>query len=56
MGGPEGYQTNRTEIQLTGVESNVIAWLRFNDPGMFLEHDYLPGDGIIRMYLPSSMF
>src|SRR5262245_2350963 len=55
-GGPEGYQTNRAQIQLTGVASNVIAWLRFNDPGMFFEHDCLPGDGIIRMYLSSSMF
>jgi hypothetical protein len=55
-GGPEGYHTNRAQIQLVGVDNNVIAFLRFNDPGMFFEHDYLPVDGIIRMHLPSSMF
>jgi hypothetical protein len=54
-GGPEGYQTNRAQIQLVGVDNNVIAWLRFNDPGMFFEHDSIL-DGIIRMHLPSSMF
>jgi hypothetical protein len=55
-GGPDGYQTNRAQIQLMGVDSNVIAFLRFNDPGMIFENDYLPVDGIIRMHLPSSMF
>jgi hypothetical protein len=55
-GGPEGYHTNRAQIQLVGVDNNVIAFLRFNDPGMFFEHDYLPVDGIIRMHLPSSIF
>jgi hypothetical protein len=53
-GGPDGYQTNRTQIQLSNG-NNVVAWLRFNDPGMAFENDYLDG-GIIRMHLPSSMF
>jgi len=29
--------------------------MRFNDPGMTFEDDYLSG-GIIRMHLPSTMF
>ena len=53
-GGPEGYQTNRAQIQLSDG-NNVVAWLRFNDPGMAFENDYTDG-GIIRMHLPSSMF
>lgn len=53
-GGPVGYQTNRAQIQLS--EGNqVVAWVRFNDPGMALENDFIEG-GIIRMHLPSSMF
>ncbi|MEP7141757.1 MAG: hypothetical protein ABI707_02745 [Ferruginibacter sp.] len=53
-GGPDGYQTNRAQIQLSNG-NNVVAWLRFNDPGMTFENDYLDG-GIIRMHLPSTMF
>jgi hypothetical protein len=33
----------------------VVAWVRFNDPEMHFEDDYVSG-GIIRMHLPSSMF
>ncbi len=54
-GGPDGYQTNRSQIQLTGANNSVLAWLRFNDPGMTFEADYMT-DGIIRMHLPSTMF
>jgi hypothetical protein len=54
-GGPDGYQTNRAQIQLTGANNTVLAWLRFNDPGMAFEADSMDG-GIIRMHLPSTMF
>lgn len=54
-GGPDGYQTNRAQIQLSGANNQVLAWIRFNDPGMFYEADYESG-GIIRMHMPSSMF
>lgn len=54
-GGPDGYQTNRAQIQLRGANGNVLAWIRFNDPGMPFEADYQSG-GIIRMHLPSTMF
>jgi hypothetical protein len=54
-GGPDGYQTNRSQIQLTGSNDATVAWLRFNDPGMTFESDYMDG-GIIRMHLPSTMF
>lgn len=54
-GSPSGYQTNRAQIQLSGANNKTLAWLRFNDPGMFFENDYV-SNGIIRMHLPSSMF
>jgi hypothetical protein len=54
-GGPDGYQTNRSEIQLNGINGATLAWVRFNDPGMAFEADYM-ADGIIRMHLPSTMF
>jgi len=50
-----GYQTNRAQIQLSNATGQTLAWVRFNDPGMFFEADYESG-GIIRMHLPSSMF
>ena len=53
-GGPDGYQTNRAQIQLSNGNT-VVAWLRFNDPGMAFENDYIDA-GIIRMHLPSNMF
>ncbi|MEP7229780.1 MAG: hypothetical protein ABI691_05980 [Ginsengibacter sp.] len=53
-GGPDGYQTNRSQIQLTDGNT-VVAWLRFNDPGMAFENDYM-SNNIIRMHLPSTMF
>lgn len=53
-GGPNGYQTNRSQIQLSNGNTTV-AWIRFNDPGMTFENDYIQ-DGIIRMHLPSTMF
>ena len=53
-GGPDGYQTNRAQIALRGP-SGVLAYVRFNDPGMVFEADYQDG-GIIRMHLPSAMF
>ncbi|MDY6930918.1 MAG: hypothetical protein SVJ22_03250 [Halobacteriota archaeon] len=54
-GSPQGYQTNRAQIQLSGSDGKTLAWIRFNDPGMFFENDY-ESNGIIRMHLPSAMF
>ncbi|HHE31992.1 MAG TPA: hypothetical protein ENL07_05040 [Chlorobaculum parvum] len=54
-GGPDGYQTNRAQIQLNDASGKAVAWIRFNDPEMKFENDYLSG-GIIRMHMPSSMF
>jgi hypothetical protein len=53
-GGPDGYQTNRAQIELHGP-SGPVAWVRFNDPGMVFENDYVT-NGVLRMHLPSSMF
>lgn len=53
-GSPAGYQTNRAQIQLTS-KGKAVAWIRFNDPGMYFENDY-ESDGIIRMHMPSAMF
>lgn len=56
-GSPEGYQTNRAQIQLKGGASNaVVAWVRFNDPGMAFEADSVDSGGRILMHLPSHMF
>ena len=54
-GSPEGYQTNRAQITLYDSQDKPVAYVRFNDPGMFFEADYESG-GIIRMHLPSGMF
>lgn len=54
-GGPDGYQTNRAQIQLSDASNQTLAWIRFNDPEMLFEADYESG-GIIRMHLPSTMF
>jgi hypothetical protein len=43
-GSPQGYLTNRSQIQLSGADGKTIAFLRFNDPGMFFENDSLLGD------------
>lgn len=53
-GGPDGYQTNRAQIQLKDGNT-VVAWIRFNDPGMAFENDDMLGT-IIRMHMPSTMF
>jgi hypothetical protein len=53
-GGPDGYQTNRAQITLYDGNT-VVAYLRFNDPGMAFENDDMLGT-IIRMHLPSAMF
>lgn len=53
-GSPDGYQTNRAQIALYNGASTV-AFVRFNDPGMVFENDYVDA-GIIRMHLPSAMF
>lgn len=55
-GGPEGYQTNRSQIALYGTNGNTIAYVRFNDPGMVFENDSQAANGIISMHLPSTMF
>ena len=54
-GSPLGYQTNRAQIALYNASDKTVAYLRFNDPGMFFESDSESG-GIIRMHLPSAMF
>ena len=54
-GSPDGYQTNRAQIQLSDAAGKTLAWVRFNDPGMFFEADSDSG-GIIKMHLPSAMF
>ena len=54
-GSPSGYQTNRAQIALYDGGGSTVAFVRFNDPGMFFEDVYESG-GIIRMHLPSSMF
>lgn len=54
-GSPEGYQTNRAQISLSDAAGKTLAYVRFNDPGMFFEADSNDG-GIIKMHLPSSMF
>lgn len=54
-GGPEGYQTNRAQIQLSDSAGKILASIRFNDPGMLFENDANDG-GNIKMYLPSTMF
>ena len=54
-GGPDGYQTNRAQIALYGTDGKVVAYVRFNDPGMAFEADSMLGN-IIRMHLPSTMF
>jgi hypothetical protein len=54
-GSPSGYQTNRAQISVYDSQDRTIAYIRFNDPGMFFENDYESG-GIIRMHLPSAMF
>jgi hypothetical protein len=54
-GGPDGYGSNRAQIYLSGATGQPLAYVRFNDPGMYFETDYTSG-GIIRMHLPSAMF
>ncbi len=54
-GGPDGYQTNRAQIQLHGDEKKALAWVRFSDPGTAPKEDSNVG-GTIRMHLPSTMF
>ncbi|MCF8216014.1 MAG: hypothetical protein K9I59_04355 [Chlorobium sp.] len=55
-GSPVGYQTNRAQIQLNDATGKTLAWVRFNDPDMTFENDYVGDDGIIRMHMPSTMF
>jgi hypothetical protein len=54
-GSEQGYQTNRAQIALYNAANQVIAYLRFNDPGMQFEADNQSG-GVIYMHLPGSMF
>jgi hypothetical protein len=54
-GGPDGYQTNRSQITLYGTTGTTIAYVRFNDPGMAFEADSNNG-GTILMHLPSTLF
>jgi hypothetical protein len=53
-GSPQGYQTNRSQVVLYDV-NKVVAYVRFNDPGMVFEDDS-EENGIIKMHLPSTMF
>jgi len=52
-GSEQGYQTNRAQIALYD-NGKVVAYIRFNDPGMAFETDTNVG-GIIKMHLPSTM-
>ena len=54
-GSPIGYQTNRAQIALFDGRRKTVAYVRFSDPDMYFDNDYLSG-GIIRMHLPSTMF
>ena len=54
-GSEQGYQTNRAQIALYNASNQVIAYMRFNDPGMQFEADSQSG-GVILMHLPSTMF
>lgn len=54
-GSKDGYQNNRSQIQLSDDDGKTLAWLRFKDPGMPFEDDY-ESEGIIRMHLPSTAF
>jgi len=54
-GGPDGYQTNRAQIALYDAAGKTIAYVRFNDPGMFYEADSNSGAAIL-MHMPSTMF
>jgi hypothetical protein len=54
-GSPTAYQTNCAQIQLSDVDDQMLAWVRFSDLGMFFEHDYESGR-IIRMHPPSAKF
>ncbi len=54
-GGPEGYQTNRAQIQLNGKDGKALGWVRFCDPDVAIKADSDTG-GTIRMHLPASMF
>ena len=54
-GSPAGYQTNRAQIALYDNSGKTVAYVRFNDPGMFFESDSQSG-GRIKMHLPSAMF
>ena len=53
-GSQQGYQTNRAQIALYNG-NKVVAYVRFNDPGMAFEADSNTS-GIIKMHLPSTMF
>ena len=53
-GSQQGYQTNRAQIALYN-NGKVVAYVRFNDPGMAFEADS-EVNGIIKMHLPSTMF
>ncbi len=54
-GGPEGYQTNRAQIALYGIDDKLAAFVRFNDPDMTFENDQ-ESNGVVLMHLPSAMF
>lgn len=55
-GSPDGYQTNRAQIQLRDGQGAVVAWVRFNDPGQVFENDSVDSGGRILMHLPSHLF
>jgi hypothetical protein len=54
-GSPEGDQTNRAQIARHDAANKVVAYERFNDPGMTFEADSNVG-GVILMHLPSTVF
>jgi hypothetical protein len=54
-GSKDGYQNNRSQIQLSDAAGTTLAWLRFKDADMPFEDDS-NDNGIIKMHLPSTAF
>lgn len=54
-GSEQGYQTKQALIALYGSDNKVIAYVRFNDPGMAFESDSNTGS-IIPARSPSARF
>ncbi|MCK5889847.1 MAG: hypothetical protein KAG19_07890 [Methylococcales bacterium] len=53
-GGPNGFQSNRAQIELRN-NGILVGMIRFHDPGMAFDNDSDNGT-IILMHLPTTMF